>query len=219
MDCIITPKNAIILEKLMRTIKSNDLVVDTTNRILFQMVSEDRTKCCNVALEDDFFISVKPKRKLIQINKPKFFIKKMKVLRIFTYDNVMVFEYEFEDYTYRHRLFTYETSIYTLVFNSVKTSIFNHQLFLEVLRQIKRGEVKVEFKEEFAHLTNEENTIKFKCCDLEDVSFELCLTSFRTILDVCKVFNESILCWEGDDCPINLIFRSSNIQVSYFLAV
>ncbi|KAF9762222.1 hypothetical protein NGRA_2162 [Nosema granulosis] len=218
MDCIISPKNALILDKLMKTIKSNDLVIDTTSRILFQMVSDDKTKCCNLVFEDSFFISIKAKKKLMQISKPKFFIKKMKVLRMFTYDNVMVFEYEFEDYTYRHRFFIYETSIYHLVFNSSQSSPFDHNVLLEVLKQVHK-EVRMEIKDGFAYLTNEENVIKFKCCDLSDVGFDVCLSSFKTILSTCKVFNEALLCWEGEDCPINLVFRSSNIQISYFLAV
>lgn len=198
MDCVISPKNALVLDKLMKTIKTSDLRIDTTSRILLQMVSDDKTRCCNILLDEAFFVSVKVKKKLCLLNKPKFYIPKMKALRIFNYEDVMLFEYELEGCVFRHRLFGHECSIYTLSFQPHQQAPFDHTVFLEVLKQIKGGGVKVEFREGHALLTNEDNKIKFQCCDLEGVRFDLCLPSFKVILGICKDFNESFLCWEDE---------------------
>ncbi|EOB14931.1 hypothetical protein NBO_11g0004 [Nosema bombycis CQ1] len=219
MDCIISPKNALLLDKLMNSIKSNELIIDSNSKLLLQMVSDDKTKCCNISLDNDFFISVSLKNKLVVMNKPKFYMNKMKVLKIFTYDNMLVFDYEFEDYVYRHRFFAHKTNIFTINFTPCKVTNVDINLFLEVLKQVKNGDSKFVFDEEFAYIQNGENTIKFKCSNFNNVSFELCPTIFRMILSSCKMFNEAILCWENKGCPINLIFRSANIQASYFCAV
>ncbi|KAK6089725.1 hypothetical protein P3W45_001227 [Vairimorpha bombi] len=217
MDCRISFKNASTLDKLCSVFKSSYLVIDTRQNVNFQLVSDSKNIVSNLTLNISFFEECQLKNMILKINKPRFSYAKMISLRIETTQSFLIFEYEFEDYVYRHRYVIFEGSLYQVPFVINRSDYIDSFLLYQVISQTS-GQAKIKFDDSCSEVYNENINLKFICTGFSGITFNFESDTFKNILSNNDLFDSCLLNWEDNESPINMNFYGTTISAFYFLA-
>ncbi|WUR02488.1 DNA damage checkpoint protein DDC1 [Vairimorpha necatrix] len=217
MDCKISPQNALMLDKICQTIKSQYLLIDITDKLRIQMVSDSKNVICNISFTSSFFLTSSLQNIVFRINKPRFSFSKMLNLKIESVPNFLIFIYEFDDYIYRHKYVIFNESVVDIPFNINKSDFIDPHLFYQVICQTS-GSAKIEFDDQFGIVSNENISLKFQCPGFTGISFKFETEIFKKILSINDMFDSCLLNWEDDDSPVNINFYGTTMSVFLFIA-
>lgn len=219
MDCTISPQNALMIDRLLRTVKTLTLSIDTTSKILFQLVSSDKTLALDLVFEDTFFSDLDLKRKAVTIRKHRFYMKKMKMLKITCTEYMFVFEYLFDTYVFRRNVFYSPPSLFAISFLPTCTVDVSSPALTEILKEIGGGPVTLSVLDNIAEVSARGTSARFPLRQEGRFSVDLISENLKCMFDVSDLFVGLTVNYEAPGSPVNLIFSGIEIKASFFTAV
>ncbi|ORE00085.1 hypothetical protein A0H76_2321 [Hepatospora eriocheir] len=224
--------NALVLDRLIRTTKSNKIIFDSrSSNVIILLITDDFSHFTKISFENTFFSSLKTSNDFVILPLISFYKPFMRVMQIIQSKETTELRYELS--------FNNKAVKYRKIFYNLKKSEFDFKFkcwnsinvdFLALKNVLKR------FRDDFIELRIgdkfeiiERNTkviLKQKEGVLTDSvnlstltdKFKVDLKTFKEILEVIDLFEESSFCLAGLKEPINIIFRNSNIIFSTYVS-
>lgn len=218
MDCVISSQNAFMVDRILDTVGASMMLVDTTSGMAFHLVTHDRTLVLDLSLEESFFKSLSLKNRCILIPKQKFYIKKMKELKIVTNEYVMVFEYVFDKYTLRRRVFYSQSTRFAIDFKIDCTGEINPSVMGLALKEIGGNLVTLRVINNTGEICSEETRMKFPLALPSDFSVEVIGGNLKSIFEVSDLFIRMIISYGPTNLSINFVLLGNGAKASFFTA-
>lgn len=219
MNCTISPQNALIIDRLLKTIKTSMMSIDTTSKILFQLVSSDKTLVLDFNLEESFFNDLQLKKKLITIPKQKFYMKKMKSLRIIYAEYMLTFEYLFDEHIFRRNVFYISPSLFSMEFSPNYSGEINPNSLTEILKEIYGQSITFKISNNTGEILTKGMNVKFPLKFNGEFSVSSISNNLKNIFSVSDLFLQTIINYESSNSPLNFIFIGTEIKALFFTAV
>ncbi|ADM11949.2 uncharacterized protein Eint_080120 [Encephalitozoon intestinalis ATCC 50506] len=219
MDCMISPQNAFTIDRILQAVRTSTILIDTTKEITFQLVSSDKTLVLNLDLKETFFETLSSKNRLALIPRQKFYIKKMKLLKITTKEYIITFEYVFDKYILRRRVFYNPSSFFSVGFKTDYSGEVSPSIMRLALKEISDQLVTLKIDNGRGEIYNEETKMGFPLEFSGEFSVDLVGGNLRSMLEVSDLFARTIVNYGASNPSINFIFLGNEIRASFFAAI
>ncbi|AFN83435.1 hypothetical protein EROM_080120 [Encephalitozoon romaleae SJ-2008] len=219
MDCVMSSQNAFTVDKILDAVGASTMLIDTTNGMVFHLVTHDRTLVLDFNLEESFFKSLSLKNKCILIPKQKFYIKKIKELKIITNEYVMVFEYVFDKYTLRRRVFYSQSTRFVIDFKIDCTGEINSSAMGLALKEIGDHFATLRVINNTGEICSEGTIIKFPLTLPTDFSVKVIGGNLKSIFEVSDLFIKMIMSYGPTNLSINFVLLGNGTKASFFTAI
>lgn len=217
MDCTISSQNALLVDKLMKTINTSTMSIDTTNKILLQLVSSDKTIVLDIHLKEAFFDHLELKKRLVTIPKQKFHMKKMKLLKIVQKEYVLTFEYVFDKYIFKRNIFHNVPSLFKIGFIPRYSGEINPVVLSEMSEEIDAGPTTFKASR-VGEIDTGRVSIKFPIEIDDEFSVDLVGGNLKNVFSVSDLFTQVVVNYEAPDSPLNFTFIGAEMKASFFMA-
>ncbi|CAD26326.1 hypothetical protein [Encephalitozoon cuniculi GB-M1] len=219
MDCVMSSQNAFIVDRILQAVRTSAMLIDTTNEVAFQLIAADKTLILNLTLEKAFFTSLSLKNRLALIPRQKFYIKKMKLLRITTNEYVMVFEYVFDKYVLRRRVFYNQSQPFAIDFKIDLSGEINPNVLRLALKEIGEEIVTLRVAKDVGEIRGEETRMRFAVELHGEFSVDVIGGNLRSIFEVSDLFIRMGISYGSSNLSINFVFVGSGTKASFFVAI
>ncbi|KAG5860440.1 hypothetical protein KMI_01g00740 [Encephalitozoon hellem] len=218
MDCVISSQNAFIVDRVLQAVGGSTILIDTTNEITFQMITPDRALVLNLSLEKSFFTSLSLKNGCALIPIQKFYIKKMKQLKITTNEYVVVFEYVFDKYALRRRVFHSQSALFTIDFKIDCTGEINSNVMGLALKEIGDNLATLRVANNTGEICSEETRMRFPLAFHTDFCVEVIGGNLKSVFEVSDLFIKMLINYGSSNSSINFVLLGNGARASFFVA-
>ncbi|KAI5151731.1 hypothetical protein ENBRE01_2343 [Enteropsectra breve] len=219
MELTISAENTQLLDKILRIVKAEHVLIDSRAGIVFRAVSDDFSQMLVARLGESFFVECKTGNKLIAVPLQKLFVKNMENLRICSVSEKSLFEYQMEGMNYCKWVYNAEPEEYEIDFMQEGILKLDISELRATIMKIKDKNIKIRIK----------NGVKISAKGVvveidedtadEDFAMSLDLDALKNILYFTEGFEEGVMAYSKRDEAINLIFRTCDVQLSVFLTI
>lgn len=219
MDCTISPQNALAIDRILRVVKTHSISIDTTAKILFQLVSSDRTLVLNLSFEETFFSDLHLKKRLVTMPKQRFYMKKMKSLRIVCAEYTATFEYLFETHVLRRNVFYSTPSLFSVSFSSVCSGEALPSVLADAFGEISGHSIAFTASGDLGEISTKGTSIRFPMKLTGEFSVNTVGGNLKSIFEASSLFLQAIVNYEAQNSPLNIILVGTELRASFFTAV
>ena len=208
MEGLLTPENTMLLDRLIRTTRSEHITFDSASGLAIQLLSPSRSHYTIVKLDPLFFQHFRSLNAVVSVPARRFYRAGMKSLRIVQGRERTVLEYEFEGFVHTESQCSMDIDLFDLNFTTSETARVDLSCIRKMLKKISGRLVRVEIGED-VRISGNRTVIRMgKEAGKVSRSFLIENETLRSILSISDLFSDSVLAFSADDSPLNIIFRS-----------
>lgn len=221
MNCKISAEKTIMLDKLLKTTKSEFITFDTTaSSVVIQLALPNFSQYTIIRLEQDFFESLEVHNKIFTIPFQKFYKPQMLSMEIEQIQNKSIFNYTMlNSVTYKKCITTLDIDLFDLEFDPAQTVKMDLLCMQKIIKNIKDKFITLSIGKGFEIKSD---TMQITSEDLNDSnkkSFKIETEKLKNILSISDLFDEFVVSYDDDEAALNIIFRGLEIFVSTFFTV
>lgn len=218
MKCVLSADKTILIDKLIKTTKSELLNIEIDNHIEIYLNSSDLSQLTIIKLEQSFFEFFE-NSKFHQIAFPtkKFYEPNMKTLEIILEDNKMILEYQFSNMKYIKTFDCLESVIFDIEFENEKEINIELYGFRNILKDIKDKQLKIEMKDSLK-ISGHGVEILLPETDL-NVEFKIDTERFKSFVFIADYFYTTKFIFSTENSPLNITMESPEVFLTTFISV
>lgn len=218
MDCVLSSQNASAVDRMLQAVRAPMVSIETRNRVLLQAVAADRTLVLDLTLEESFFRTITPKCMTVTIPRQRFYMKKMKLLRITTNEYVVVFEYVFDGYVLRRSVFYNSPPLFAVCFKADCSGEVSLSTMGAASKEIGDGLIVLQVANGVGEIRGEGAWMRFPLGLDAEFSAEVMGSSLKGIFEVSDLFDQAIVIHGSSNSSINFVLTGQEARASFFLA-
>ncbi|KAH9410957.1 hypothetical protein HK407_09g13700 [Ordospora pajunii] len=220
MDCTITAHNSIIIDRMIQVIKTPTISIDTMHAVCIQVVSTDKTAILEFTLANCMFEDLALKNKHVSIPRQRFYMKKMKHLRITTNEYVMVFEYVFEGYVFRRSVFHACAQPFEIGSEPrMYATDLDPGMMKTMCKEIQNEKVEVRISNGMGEVSGNKSRVRFRLDCADEWKAKGIGRNLRNIFEISDLFCAMKMEYGPQSSSMKIVLVGDEIKASFFTAV
>ncbi|ELA41022.1 uncharacterized protein VICG_01904 [Vittaforma corneae ATCC 50505] len=218
MHCTLSPENTILLDKLIKSTKTEMISIEVDSIFQIYLISPDLSQLTIIKLEPSFFESFE-NTVLIQVSFPvrKLYKQNIKALQITLNDYTINLEYIFNAMKHTQTFDCLEAEIFDLDFQCEREIEIKLPGLKRILREIKDKQIKIEMKDSFK-ISGQHVEISIPQTNL-DVDFTVDTEKFKSIVKISDHFYTIKFNLPAEISPLNITMEAPEIFLSTFISI
>ncbi|TBU18175.1 hypothetical protein CWI42_090150 [Ordospora colligata] len=220
MDCTITARNSIIIDRMMQVIKAPTISINTMYTVCIQVVSTDKTAVLEFILGSSVFESLTLKNKHLSIPRQRFYMKKMKHLRITTNEYVMMFEYVFEGYVFRRSVFHAYAQPFEVGSEPRMYVIgLDPGMMKAMCKEIQNEKVEVRISNGMGEVRGSRTMVRFKMERTDEWKAKGIGKNLKSIFETSDLFHTMKMEYGPQSSSMKVVLVGDSVEASFFSAL
>lgn len=227
MFCKLSPERTLLLDKLIRTTKSEFLTFEIDSIFQIQLITADLSHMTLIKLESHFFDEFVNERSLLfSIPTRRFYESNMKELNMRMMDDRrIVFEYYFKEAKYIKTVEYLEAEVFDLQFEIKKSVEMEGSMMKRMIGEIKGKEMKIRMtgrmiRMEGGNVEIESTSIYDNDTDDKTVNreFKIDVEKLKNVIQITDQFYNCRINFTEEESPVNIVFESPEMTMSTFIS-
>lgn len=218
MHCSLSPENTALLDKLIKSTKTEMINIEVDSIFQIYLTSPDLSQLTIIKLEPSFFESfesVMPRQVSFPVK--KLYESNMKALTVTLNDYTISLEYIFDTMKYTKTFDCLEAEIFDLEFQCEREVAIELPGLKRILKEIKDKQIKIEMRDSFK-ISGKHVEISIPLTDL-DVEFIVDTEKFKSIVQVSDHFYTIKFNLSSEVSPLNITMEAPEMFLSTFISV
>lgn len=239
MYCKLNPERTLLLDKLIRTTKSEFITFEIDSIFQIQLITADMSHMTLIKLESQFFDEfVNDRTILASISARKLYESNMKELEMKIVDNQrMVLEYQLKDAKHIKKVECLEADVFDLQFQIKRSIEVDGSSMKRVLGEMKGKDMMMEIGEKLRMVGGnveiesinmnmneskdkkiESKTAESKTTEYKTVEFKVDVEKLKSIMQITDQFYNCRFNFTEEVTPLNIMFESPEMTMSTFIS-